>query len=68
MTIIRDLRQGIIGIILFFTAEREQGHGIRNYLRISGFLPQEYSFWTTATIFPNIFILFPPTIAHGDMP
>jgi hypothetical protein len=61
-----DLCTGAAGIRMILASEQEQGHGTGLYLRLTDFLPQEYSFCNQAIIFPNIFISFIPTITHGD--
>jgi hypothetical protein len=58
----RDLCAGVLGISMIFVYEQEQGHGTGQYLRISDFLPQEYTFSKTDHILPEYFYIIHPNI------
>jgi hypothetical protein len=62
----RDVCAGIVGVTMILVDN--QDHRKVQYLQITDFLPQEYSFCNPTIICPNIFILITPTITHGDMP
>jgi hypothetical protein len=56
----RDPCTGGISITMILVDEQEQGHGTGQYLRISDFLPQEYTFSKTDHPLPEYFYIIHP--------